>query len=347
MRQEQWELFKTVAKGGKAARPPVALIIDSPWLPPYMGVKHLDYYFDRDTWFATNRKMMEEFPEMIVFPSWWMEYGMAIEPSALGSKIRFYVDQTPNEVPTLLRLEDVESFPPVNPSTDGLMPVALHNLCLQKTRIRAAGYDVRVATARGPLCIAGFLRGITELMMDIVDNPPGVHKLLAYVTDAIVKWLQAQAEAADGSIEGVFILDDVIGMLSRAHYQEFAHPYLKRIFTAFPENWVKVYHNDANTQPFAEDLPDAGMDVLNWTYRFDLAEARRRTGGKITLMGNVAPLELGVRGTPQQVKEAGLALLRQAGDSRFILSLGGGVSPGTPKANIMALLEAAREFSGA
>jgi uroporphyrinogen decarboxylase len=63
-------------------------------------------------------------------------------------------------------------------------------------------------------------------------------------------------------------------------------------------------------------------------------------------MGNVAPLEIGTRGTPQEVKTATLSILEKVGGKGVILSLGGGVSPGMPRANIMALIEAAQEFSG-
>jgi uroporphyrinogen-III decarboxylase len=59
-------------------------------------------------------------------------------------------------------------------------------------------------------------------------------------------------------------------------------------------------------------------------------------------MGNVAPLDLGVRGTPEQVRDAALEVLRGAGKEPVILSVGGGVSPGMPGPNIGALAEAAR-----
>ena len=69
MRPEQWELFKKVAKSHRTGRGPVSLIIDSPWIPGYLGIKHVDYYFDTEVWFHANLRIMEEFPEIIVFPS--------------------------------------------------------------------------------------------------------------------------------------------------------------------------------------------------------------------------------------------------------------------------------------
>ncbi|MBZ5516850.1 MAG: uroporphyrinogen decarboxylase family protein [Acidobacteriia bacterium] len=357
MRQDQWDLFKKAAKLERLDRVPLALIMDSPWLPGHLGIPHRDYYFDPDRWFDSNLKIMQEFAKVIVFPSWWAEYGMAIEPSAVGCKIRFHQDQPPSQFPTLFHLEDLDRLSPVDPYADGFMAAALHRYQAQKTRILEAGYKIRVATARGPACTAAFMRGIGELMLDLSDNPPLVHKLMAFVTEAIIRWLRAQVEVIGDSVEGIFILDDIVGLLSKRHYSEFAHPYLKQIFDAFPRDWVKVYHNDANVAPFLdyhndanvapflEDLSTLGFDVLNWSHNLDIAEVRRRTGGKICLMGNVAPLETGTRGTPQEVRTAALGVLRKVGGSGVMLSLGGGVSPGMPKANIMALIEAVEEFN--
>jgi uroporphyrinogen decarboxylase len=270
---------------------------------------------------------------------------MAIEPSALGGKVRFPADQTPSELPMLFHLEDLDQLPEVDPQTDGLMPVALRQYRAQKRRISEAGYTIPVVAARGPLALAVFLRGLTPFMMDITDNPAGVHRLLAYTTNATVAWLKAQAEAVGESVEGILVLDDIVGFLSRKHYQEFAHPYLQTVFSRFPSSWVKVYHNDARIDPFLEDLAEVGFDVLNWTHKLDINEVRKRTRGKVCLMGNVPPLELGVRGTPAEVKAAALNLLRSAGREGVILSLGGGVSPGMSAANIHAMIEAAAEFN--
>jgi uroporphyrinogen-III decarboxylase len=345
MRVEQWQVFKKAAKLQPTDRVPIALIVDSPWMPGYLGIKHSDYYFDPDVWFRSNLRILEEFPDIIMFPSWWVEYGMAIEPSALGCRIRFMQDQPPSQLPAAFRLEDLDQLPGVDTSTDGFMPAALHRYQTQRKHILAAGYTIPVVAARGPLATAAFVRGLTQFMLDIADNPSGVQKLLSYTTDVTVGWLKAQAEVVGESVEGVLVLDDVPGLLSRKYYLEFAHPHLKRVFDSFPKAWVKVYHNDANVRPFVEDLVDVGFDVLNWSHKLDITEVQKRTSGKICLMGNIPPLEIATRGTPQEVKTAVLDLLQRAGREGIILSLGGGVSPGMPKANILAIAEAVTEFS--
>ena len=62
-------------------------------------------------------------------------------------------------------------------------------------------------------------------------------------------------------------------------------------------------------------------------------------------MGNVAPLDLGVRGEPEQVYAAAMNCLEKAAPGGgMILSFGGGVSPGTRPENIDALLQAAQDW---
>jgi uroporphyrinogen decarboxylase len=340
---QQWIEFKLAAKERRTGRPPIALIVDSPWLPGFLGINHLDYFLDPELWFSSNLRVIEQFPEITFIPSWWIEYGMAIEPSAFGCKVCFYPDHTPDVVPCLKSIEDAEGLLPANPSTDGLMPLALRRYTTQKQRIFDADCTIPFATARGPLCLASFLRGITPLMLDLTENAAAVHRLLDVLTESVIRWLRAQCETIGDCIQGVFVLDDVPGLLSRRLYLEFAHPYMKRVFDAFPKEWVKVYHNDANIKPFAADLPGLGIDVLNWSHKFPVQDAFPATGGHLCLMGNVAPLDLGVHGSSAEVKAAACAVIDAAAGCPLILSLGGGTSPGMPLANVRALIEAVRD----
>ena len=344
MRPEQWQQFKAAAKRQPAACAPLALIVDSPWIPGFLGVNHLDYYLDAETWFQANLRLAQEFPEVILFPSWWVEYGMAIEPSAMGTRLHFFEDRTPSQTPVLFRASDIDRFTPVNPLADGWMPLALHRYRTGKQHIFDEGFTLPVAAARGPLCTAAFVRGVNELMVDLAEEPEAAHRLIGYCTDAVIRWLAAQAEAIGPSVEGILILDDIAGFLSRRMFREFALPSFQRICAAFPSDWVKVYHNDANIRPFVADLPDTGFDVINFTHNLEITAVRDATGGKLCLMGNVNPLEIGVRGTPLQVKEAALSVLRKMGGSGMILSLGGGISPGMPAENVRALIDALTEF---
>lgn len=342
MRPEQWEEFKKAAKQEPGAGTPVALIVDSPWIPGYVGIGHFDYYLNPESWFQANLRVLREFPDVIFFPSWWVEYGMGIEPSAFGTRLHFFSNRTPEQTATMLRLEDVDNIKPINPKTDGLMPFALHWYREQKQRIFDAGYTIPVVAARGPLCLAAFLRDMSNFLLDPYDQPELAHRLLALTTRTVIDWLKAQAEAIGETVEGILVLDDIVGFLPPDRYREFAHPYLKQIADAFPADWVKVYHNDADTRHLLAELPDTGFEVLNWSHNIDEREAREKTGGRMCLMGNVPPLDVAVRGTPEMVLQSAREVIGKSEGKGLILSVGGGVSPGMPKENILALVEAVR-----
>jgi uroporphyrinogen-III decarboxylase len=345
MRPEQWETFKKAARLEKLDRIPMALIIDSPWIPGYLGLNHMDYYLDPELWFQSNLKIHEEYPDIIFVPSWWMEYGMAAEPSALGSKIKFWQDNTPSEYYTLYHIEDIDKFPEYEVENDAFMAMTLHRIKMQKQRIFDHGYILPIVTSRGPLCTAGFVRSTTDFMIDLVENPEWAHKLIDLCTNLIIDWLKAQARIMGDTVEGIFILDDIVGFINEDHYLEFAHPYLTKICDAFPEDWVKIYHNDAQIDACLDHLPDCGFHVLNWGKQTDLEEVKDRVGDRMCLMGNVNPLEVGVRGTPEEVYEATLEVLEKSEGEGIILSVGGGTSPGMPRENILAMQDALAAFN--
>ena len=345
MRPEQWEIFKKAARGERLDNVPIALIIDSPWIPGYVGVKHMDFYLNPQVWFESHLKIHEEFPDVIFVPGWWMEYGMAAEPSALGAKIKFWDDNTPSEYHNLFSIDDVDKLHKYEVESDAFMAMTLHRIRMQKQQVFDAGYIMPMVTARGPMCTAGFVRNTSDLMLDLVDEPEKVHKLLNLTTNLIIDWLKAQQKAIGDCVEGLFILDDIVGFVNEDHYLEFCHPYLKRINDAFPDDWVKLYHNDADVVACMDHLPEAGFNVLNWGKQTDITEVIERIGDEMTLMGNVNPLEIGVRGTPEDVHRATMDVLKKSEGERVILSVGGGVSPEMPRENIQAMLGALNEFN--
>lgn len=346
MRPDQWQLFKAAAKRRSPRGPvPLALIVDSPWIPGHAGVGHWDYFFDMDTWFHANVKVIRDFPDVIWFPSWWSEVGMGAEPSALGPRLRFYRNRVPDVEPLPFPMDELDRLTLPDPRTDGFMPLCLYRYEKLKPRIFEAGYTIPMVSARGPLTIASFFRGVTELMTDLIDYPERTLKLFDMTTDLAIGWLKAQIEAIGPSVEGILILDDLAGFVGRRHYEQFAHPFLKRICDAFPADWVKVLHNDASVTACLDLLPDAGFDVINWGLDMSVAQAAAKLNGRMCLMGNVAPLALGVRGTPREVYDAARKALSDAGDHPLILSFGGATTMGTPADNVRAMEQAIRDFN--
>lgn len=339
-----WDRFKQAVNLGEPAPVPVALIVDSPWLPGYAGLDTRDYFLLPERWLAVNLGLIERFPDVVWVPGFWIEYGMAAEPSAFGAKIHFYADRPPSIEPLVADLAFWAGAKPVNPQEDGLMPLVLRLYQLMDDRLAAEGFAIRMVCARGPMTVASWLVGTTPLMMGLVEQPREVSTFLETVTTSLIRWLHAQLDTLREP-EGIMLLDDIVGMVSPRHYRRLIDPHLRRLFDEF-EGLVRVYHNDTPCPHLLADLAEAGFDVFNFSHEMDITEVKARMGHRVALMGNVAPLTMGVRGTPEDVARAAQDCLdKGAPGGGMVLSFGGGVSPDTPAENIDALVGAACAWS--
>jgi uroporphyrinogen decarboxylase len=123
MTTEAWNGFAAAALSGEMGKNgvPVALIIDSPWIPGFKGISHLDYYTMPEVWLKANREVEERFPDMTFLPGFFVEYGMTAEPSAFGAKVAWEENRTPSVFPILTDISEISRLHVPDPQTDGLM----------------------------------------------------------------------------------------------------------------------------------------------------------------------------------------------------------------------------------
>ena len=337
MTPEQWEKLLAVINGQLIKPLPVGFIIDSPWLPCWAGISAIDYFSSEQMWFESNLKAVREFPDIMFLPGFWAEFGMCTEPSAFGSKCSWPENDLPYPDKIVADIGGVYSICRPNPKTDGLLPFVLNRLKHYQSQIEKAGHAIKFAVSRGPLNIAAFLVGSTEFLTAVRANPDEAHKLLDTVTDFIIDWLELQAQTFP-SIDGIFILDDIVGFLGKDDFEQMALPYLSRIFRSFQTS-VKFFHNDAAGLACAPYLSEIGVNLFNFSYRHTLAEMKKLTDNAVVLLGNIPPRDVLAAGTPEYVRDSIKAALDSIYDKRrIILSCGGGMPPGVPTENIKAFL---------
>jgi len=273
-------------------------------------------------------------------PGFWAEFGMCTEPSAFGSKCSWQENELPYAHKIISDIQDIHSLSKPNPKTDGLLPLVLNRLKHYQGKIEQAGHAIKFAISRGPLNVASFLAGSTEFLMAIRTNPDETHRLLKIVTDFIIDWLELQAETF-ASIDGIFILDDIVGFLGKEDFKEAAMPYLERIFRSL-DVAVKFLHNDAAGLICAPYLPQIGVNLFNFSFQHTLAQMKELTNNEVTLLGNIPTRDVLSAGTPEDVRNSVKAALESVSDkSRIILSCGGGLPPDVSTENLEAFLSAA------
>ena len=343
MTDQQWTELKAVIQGEVLSPLPVGFIIDSPWLPNWHGIDILDYFSSDTLWLEANLKAISAFPDVLFLPGFWAEYGMCSEPSAFGARSAFPKNEFPHAFPNIHSPEEIFSLEVPDPVKDGLGPLMMNRLNLNQSQIEQAGHKIRFSVSRGPLNIASYLMGTTEFMMALMTHPEEAHLLIRKITDYLLGFHRLQAELFP-DIEGILMLDDIIGFISEDQFVEFGLPYFKELYdTKLP---VKFLHNDAGCMESVHYLPEMGVNLFNMGFDTDLNQLKELTNNQVTMLGNIPPRDVLALGSASEVKEATLQLIKGLKDpSRVIFSCGGGMPPGVTSENLAIFIETVKRFN--
>jgi len=339
MTDQQWLVLQKVIQGEILQPMPTGFIIDCPWLPNWYGIRILDYLTSDELWLQANLRAIREFPDILFLPGFWSEFGMCTEPSAFGSRAIFRANEFPHAERVIRSTADIAALPVPDPRTDGLLPFVLNRLKLNQPAIEAAGHKIRFAVARGPLNIASYLMGSTEFLMAMMLEPEKAELLIRKITTFLKEWLALQIETIP-TIDGVFLLDDIIGFMGENEFKTFALPYFKELY-AF-DVAIKFLHNDAGCRVSAPFLPEMGVNLFNMGFDVPLQVLKQLTHNRVTLLGNLPPRDVLAAATPEVVQASTREMVAGLNDkSRIILSCGGGMPPKVSSTNLTAFLAGA------
>lgn len=177
------------------------------------------------------------------------------------------------------------------------------------------------------------------------NEPATLHRLLEVVTDAVIAYLAAQREAGAQALQ---VFDTWGGVLSPDCYREFSLRYMRRIAESLPrgegaDRTPLIVFGKGNA-PHLEALADIGAEGIGVDWLVSLEDARRRTGGKVALQGNLDPAVLFA--SPERIREeVGNTLQSYGAGPGHIFNLGHGVTPDVNPEHMKALVDAVHELS--
>jgi uroporphyrinogen decarboxylase len=338
MTDQQWDVLQRVIKGEIVNPLPVGFIIDCPWLPNWYGINIIDYFSNDQLWLDANLKAINDFPDVMFLPGFWSEFGMCTEPSAFGARCSFPQNEFPHAHKIIHSSDDIDSLTEPNPKTDGLLPFMLNRLKLAQPKIEAAGHKIRFSVSRGPLNIASYLMGTTEFLTLMMMEPDKAELLVKKITAYLRNWHELQMETFP-SIDGMLMLDDIIGFMGEDEFRQFGLPYFQELYGLSPS--VKFLHNDAPCRVSAPLLPEMGVNLFNIGFDVTLNDLKELTQNKVTMLGNLPPRDVLAAGTPEEVGKAATELVNSLKDrSRIIMSCGGGMPPAVSTENISSFVNA-------
>jgi uroporphyrinogen decarboxylase len=134
-------------------------------------------------------------------------------------------------------------------------------------------------------------------------------------------------------------------LISPKHFEQFCLPAYQAFCRHFTNSDILIYiHVCGNSAPLLEMLADTGAHVvepLDPLGGVSVADAKRRIGHKVALMGGVNTLTL-ANGTADEVRAEAIEICRAGGPTGYVLAAGDMVPPLTPLANLQAMVDVAR-----
>jgi uroporphyrinogen decarboxylase len=292
------------------------------------------YYQDYRTLVAANMAVLEEFEPDIV---------QAIsdpfrETADFGAQIAFPEDDLPVcRQPLLAEPGDIHRLRAPEPGSGRRMSDRL--AAVRAFREQVGGQVPVMGWVEGALAQAADLRGVMDLMADLILRPEWVEALLEICVEVEIAFARAQV-AAGADIIGLG--DAVASLVSPAMYRQFALPFEQRIFAAVHEMGALArLHICGNTSAIVDDMVESGADIVDLDWMVDMGGAAARHGDEVSFCGNFDPVAVMLQGTPEQVYAATLACMR-AGGHRSFSAAGCEIPDGTPATNLLAQNRALR-----
>jgi len=153
------------------------------------------------------------------------------EPEALGAKIAFPDDDTPMIVEhPIKKREDLDRFEIPNPFKDARLPYRIEICAFHKEVL--GKYSPTITSINAPFSMAVGMRGYEALVIDMVEDPDFVHKLLEFCTQVIFSFGKA-IRSVCGSYPSLSDAWSSVPNLSPDMFLEFSFPYAIRCLESF------------------------------------------------------------------------------------------------------------------
>lgn len=278
----------------------------------------------------------------------WVSADTWVTAQAMGKAVAFPGPGQPlggTPEPLVWTWADVDRIPPPDPSRQGRLPLMVE--AVGRVVDKLGGQACVVACLdQYPFSLACALMGMERLMLALVDDRPLVDALLERCVEYGIAYGTALAKAGADVLSGG---DSPAGLIGPRLYPEVALPAEQRLIAGLRRaTSVPIsLHICGNSTPILAAMARSGADVLEIDHLVDLAAACRVVPPEIALWGNLDPVQLLARGTPDEVRAAAHAALKTvdaAGRNRFVLSSGCTLAVETPEANLAALVAAAESF---
>ena len=271
------------------------------------------------------------------------EYGIAHEP---GSEAAFHMTKMYHPMENFDSVEQVLAYPFLdysNSSADEQMKQA--QLIKEKGLAVVGGMQTTIWET------SWYLRGMENLMMDMMSDDPIAEALLDKITENAI--IRAESFARSGA--DIIYLGDDIGMqktimMSESLYCDWLKPRIKKVIDhakAINPDILIFYHSCGFVEPFIPHLIEVGVDVLNPVQPecMDFKEIHDVYGDKLSFHGTIGTQTTMPFGTPDEIRREVFRNLDIAGEKGgLIVAPTHLLDPEVPVENVIAYIKACNDY---
>ena len=224
---------------------------------------------------------------------------------------------------------------------------------------RHAGYAVIFSGDRldrtAQLKTAMYLRGVEQIMVDLVENPAIVECMLEHINTYYLEYNRRVFEVAGGKID-IFMMGDDFGtqkglMISPPMWQRYFEKGFRDFIALAHQYGIKVMHHTCGgVRPLINYFIDSGLDILQSLQPratgMELTGLKRDFGDCLTLHGSVDIQKTLPFGTPDEViGEVRQRLEVGKPGGGFIICTAHNIQVDVPLENVLALIAGYQIYS--
>lgn len=209
---------------------------------------------------------------------------------------------------------------------------------IEKMYAKAGGDLSVVGWIEGPLALAQELRGLSRIMIDLIEDPTFVNDLLDFTAEVAMEYVPIQIEAGADTIG---MSDAAASIIGPKYYERYVLPRQIRVLSSIkaksPQTITRVHMcGDATLLlPLMAQLP---ADIIELDFPVDLAEARKKLNPNHIISGNVSTVTDLLHGTPEDVYDSAANCFAKVGP-KYIAGSGCEISPLSPLENVKAIVD--------
>ncbi len=194
------------------------------------------------------------------------------------------------------------------------------------------------------------LRGMENLLMDMIERPEFVEKLLGRIVEHDLMQVR---KALAMNVDAVYFGDDYgsqVGLImGLSHWRHFIKPCLKRMFEPVRSAGKVVFmHSCGCVASLFDDLVEVGLNVFNpfQPEVMDIYAMKKKYHGRLAFHGGMSVQKILPFGTVQDVRQATEKLIDAGREGGLIFSPSHDVPYDVPPANLVAMMEVLRSQPG-